>query len=165
MHRQHFQPTLQGAVVVFAHVFEFLDQIIPIQMGKVARAYGAGLLLEPSVKVDFVEAVGGVAHAEGNIYAGERYFPNYDKVPSLMEDLVDCVCRTMQQNLSITQALHLSFDLHFQFVSIHLFYDGNGRTARLLINYIQHYYNLPLAVILQQARALFSGFDRQSLLG
>jgi len=91
----------------------------------------------------------------GNVYAGESYFPNYDKVPTLMEHLVDCVCRDMQQNLSITQALHLSFDLHFQFVSIHPFYDGNGRTARLLMNYIQHYYNLPLAIVLQQSRASY----------
>jgi len=89
----------------------------------------------------------------GNVYAGESYFPNYDKVPWLMQELLDFIHRSMLPHLSVTQALNISFDTHFQFVSIHPFYDGNGRTARLLMNYIQHYYNLPLGTVLQQSRA------------
>lgn len=49
--------------------------------------------------------------------------------------------------------INLSFDAHFNLVSIHPFYDGNGRTSRLLMNYLQAYYNLPLAIVHNEAKA------------
>ncbi|HQF11995.1 MAG TPA: Fic family protein, partial [Paludibacteraceae bacterium] len=48
---------------------------------------------------------------------------------------------------SIDDQLNLSFDVHFNLVSIHPFYDGNGRTSRLLMNYIQAFYGIPLAIV------------------
>ena len=36
----------------------------------------------------------------------------------------------------------LSFNAHLNLVTIHPWVDGNGRTARLLMNYIQFCYNL-----------------------
>jgi Fic family protein len=84
---------------------------------------------------------------KGNVMAGETYFPNYDKVETLTKDLVDKVTASMQTNLSLIDQVRLSFDAHYSLVSIHPFYDGNGRTSRLLMNYIQAYYNLPLAIV------------------
>jgi len=49
--------------------------------------------------------------------------------------------------------LELSFDAHFDLVSIHPFYDGNGRTSRLLMNYIQLHYNLPMSVVFKEDKA------------
>jgi len=40
----------------------------------------------------------------------------------------------------------IDFDAHFQLVSIHPWEDGNGRTSRLLMNYIQHFHNEPLSI-------------------
>jgi Fic family protein len=48
---------------------------------------------------------------------------------------------------SVSDQLNLSFDAHFNLVSIHPFYDGNGGTSRLSMNFIQAYYNLPLAIV------------------
>ncbi|CAD0002993.1 Fic family protein [Flavobacterium chungangense] len=84
---------------------------------------------------------------KGNITAGVSYFPNYDKVERLTNELVKFINTSMNNNLSIDEKLNLSFDAHFNLVSIHPFYDGNGRTSRLLMNYIQAFYNLPLAIV------------------
>ena len=84
---------------------------------------------------------------KGNVTAGNTYFPNYDKVIDLTTDLVDKICTLMSTDLSLLEQLNLSFDAHYSLVSIHPFYDGNGRTSRLLMNFIQAYYHLPLAIV------------------
>ncbi|HQE33494.1 MAG TPA: Fic family protein [Flavobacterium alvei] len=82
-----------------------------------------------------------------NVTAGSSYFPNYDKVERLTNELVSFIKTKMNDNLSIDDQLNLSFDVHFNLVSIHPFYDGNGRTSRLLMNYIQAFYGIPLAIV------------------
>ncbi|AWK06852.1 Fic family protein [Flavobacterium crocinum] len=84
---------------------------------------------------------------KGNVTAGVSYFPNYDKVERLTNDLVKFISDKMKENLTIDEKLYLSFDAHFNLVSIHPFYDGNGRTSRLFMNYIQAFYDLPLAIV------------------
>ena len=49
--------------------------------------------------------------------------------------------------------LQLSADMHYNLVSIHPFGDGNGRTSRLMMNYIQLYHNEPLIKIFTEDRA------------
>jgi len=89
---------------------------------------------------------------KGNVTAGDTYFPNYDKVAYLTENLADVINKAMQTDLSVSEQIKLSFDAHYNLVSIHPFYDGNGRTSRLLMNYIQAYYKLPLAIVHQQSK-------------
>lgn len=84
---------------------------------------------------------------KGNVTAGVSYFPNYDKVERLTNELTKFINAKMSDNLTIDEKLYLSFDAHFNLVSIHPFYDGNGRTSRLLMNYIQAFYDLPLAIV------------------
>lgn len=84
---------------------------------------------------------------KGNVTAGVSYFPNYDKVERLTNELVEFLSNKMHDNLTIDEKLYLSFDAHFNLVSIHPFYDGNGRTSRLLMNYIQAFYDIPLAIV------------------
>ncbi|KAF2508840.1 Fic family protein [Flavobacterium foetidum] len=84
---------------------------------------------------------------KGNVSAGVSYFPNFDKVERLTNELVKFISEKMNDDLTIDEKLYLSFDAHFNLVSIHPFYDGNGRTSRLLMNYIQAFYGLPLAIV------------------
>ena len=59
----------------------------------------------------------------------------------------------MNSDIGVNEQLNLSFDAHFNLVSIHPFYDGNGRTSRLLMNYIQRFFELPLAIVFNESKA------------
>lgn len=58
--------------------------------------------------------------------------PQYDKLPSLMETLVIDFNKQWHKYHPLAQAVLL----HGEFVKIHPFVDGNGRTARLLLNLV-----------------------------
>jgi Fic family protein len=92
-------------------------------------------------------------YRKGNVSAGGSYFVGFDKVPALTEALSLKISGLMAGELSNLEKLTLSFDAHFDLVTIHPFYDGNGRTSRLLMNYIQAYYNLPLAIVFKEDKA------------
>jgi Fic family protein len=88
----------------------------------------------------------------GTVRAGTRTFPDYKKV----SDLVAQLCREANEKLNLVNTFEekctLAFHVHFQLVSIHPFGDGNGRTSRLLMNYIQAFFRLPLSIVFQQDR-------------
>jgi len=86
------------------------------------------------------------------VYVDKKYFPDYNKVPSLLEQLCKSVNERID-NIPEDEIINLSADIHYNFVNIHPFGDGNGRTARLLMNYIQLYNNEPLIKIFTEDRA------------
>ncbi len=59
----------------------------------------------------------------------------------------------VMKNTGSVYNLEFSFAAHFNLVPIHPFYDGNGRTSRLLMNYIQAYHGLPLAIVFKEDKA------------
>lgn len=61
--------------------------------------------------------------------------PEAADVPDLMGGLVDWVERSFAAEVPVPVIAGLA---HYQFVTIHPFYDGNGRTARLLATYLLH---------------------------
>ncbi len=69
-------------------------------------------------------------------------YMNYLKVPVKVEEF----CNVLQQRQNAVETLReqyeLSFNAHLNLVTIHPWVDGNGRTARLLMNYIQFCHNL-----------------------
>ena len=61
--------------------------------------------------------------------------PKAEDVPLLMKNLVDWIENSVKADLPIPFIAGLS---HYQFATIHPYYDGNGRTARLLATLILH---------------------------
>lgn len=62
--------------------------------------------------------------------------PEAKDVPALMKDLMEWMTGELKRNdLPIPVIAGL---VHYQFATIHPYYDGNGRTARLLTTYILH---------------------------
>ncbi len=85
------------------------------------------------------------------VYVDKKYFPDYKKVPELLNQL----CQSVNERLEAVKKediLKLASDLHYNFVNMHPFADGNGRTARLLMNYIQLYHDEPLIKIFSENR-------------
>jgi len=102
---------------------------------------------------------------KANVTAGGRYFPGYDKVEGYTNQLV----KNVNDNLPLRQTqedqLTLSFSAHYDLVRIHPFYDGNGRTSRLLMTYIQSLYKLPLSIVFQEDKQEYLDALRSSDAG
>ncbi|SFJ54309.1 Fic/DOC family protein [Paenibacillus sp. UNC496MF] len=69
--------------------------------------------------------------------------PNYSIVAEQMEHLMQWYNQTKDH----IHPVELAARAHFQFVFIHPFTDGNGRTARLLMNLILMGYGYPPAIV------------------
>ena len=90
---------------------------------------------------------------KGNVSAGGSYFPNYDKVLPYTTELAKRLDDNLANVKGDEEQLKLSFTAHFDLVSIHPFYDGNSRTSRLLMNYIQAYHGIPLSIVFKEDKA------------
>lgn len=82
-------------------------------------------------------------------------FPLPHVVSSLMQEFIKWL-QSIQEEHPVT----IAADAHFKFVSIHPFVDGNGRTARLLMNLVLLINGYPMAVIRNEERIQYlSSFD------
>ena len=79
-----------------------------------------------------------------NVFAGARRFPDSSKVPTLMKTLVSEINTKIETVKTFRQKCELAFEMHYRFVSIQPFADGNERTTRLLMNYILAMFDLPI---------------------
>ena len=70
-------------------------------------------------------------------------FPFWDEV----NDLLKKMFVWYNKNKNTIHPVELAALLHFKFVSIHPFGDGNGRISRLLMNYVLNENNFPMMVI------------------
>jgi Fic family protein len=76
--------------------------------------------------------------------------PNYAKLPQLMDDFFSWL-RSTQNDEPVQRAI----DAHYRLVSIHPFVDGNGRTARLLMNLLLMQVGFPASVIRPEDRSTY----------
>lgn len=76
--------------------------------------------------------------------------PQPVKVPYMMHEFIQWL-----SNQKETHPVRVAADSHFKLVSIHPYVDGNGRTARLLMNLILIINGYPMAVIRNEERTQY----------
>jgi len=101
-------------------------------------------------------------HFSGYSSAGSTHIPpNFLKVERLIDDLIDWY---YGQEKKLSPWL-LAATVHFQIAHIHPFADGNGRTARLLMNLVLMQKGYPPAVILHVDRKKYYRVLREADAG
>lgn len=85
--------------------------------------------------------------------------PNYVKVPALMDKLVASIKDSCDHRATVAA------DAHLELVAIHPFIDGNGRTARLLMNLLLLQEQYPLVIIDVKDRSLYIQAIQKALKG
>jgi Fic family protein len=83
------------------------------------------------------------------------YFATPEETPAKMYDLLVWY----NQKIAETQCnpILLASEFHYKFIRIHPFDDGNGRTARILMNFILMQYKYPPVIIKTEDKANYFG--------
>ena len=77
---------------------------------------------------------------------GERFeYASPEETPALMSDLVKWY--NDEEQKAEMSPIELAAVFHYRYIRIHPFEDGNGRIARLLVNYILTRYHYPMIVV------------------
>lgn len=77
---------------------------------------------------------------------GDRFeYASPEETPILMKELVEWYNAAESRN--IYQPADLAILFHYRYIRIHPFEDGNGRIARLLVNYILARHDYPMVVV------------------
>ena len=95
------------------------------------------------------------------ISGSQVVLPNYMKVPDLMAEFVGW----MTKQKKTLHPVELAAEAHYQLVTIHPFTDGNGRTARLLMNLILIQCGYPPALIRNRDRLKYIQSLEKAQLG
>ena len=83
---------------------------------------------------------------------GDRFeYASPEETPSLMSDLVDWYNAAEQEGK--LSPVELAALFHYRYIRIHPFEDGNGRIARLMVNYIMARHGWPMIVIRNRKKA------------
>lgn len=86
--------------------------------------------------------------------------PNSRKVPDLMNEFINWLRKE-----DTLHPVELAAEAHYRLVTIHPFDDGNGRTARLLMNLILLMKGYPAAIILKRDRLVYLSALEKAQLG
>lgn len=86
------------------------------------------------------------------VYVDKKYFPDFRKVPGLLQQLCDNVNQRIDVISNENEILKLAADIHYNLVNIHPFGDGNGRLSRLFMNYVLMYHHQPFVKIFTEDR-------------
>ena len=101
-----------------------------------------------------VDESGAFRRGEEGVFDGDRCIfmaPPAHLVPQLMDELFGWMAREKDS----VHPLILSSVFHYEFVFIHPFADGNGRTGRLVMNYLLVLHSHPPIVIHQEDRKAY----------
>lgn len=115
-------------------------------------------LLMKNTGKEYKTSIGEFSSARGelrllNVTAGfgGRSYMSYNKVPAKLQEFCKQLNTERQKaiSMSIDELYRVTFDAHYNLVTIHPWADGNGRMARLVMNMLQFEFGLIPAKILK----------------
>ncbi|CAN5397031.1 hypothetical protein BH09BAC4_BH09BAC4_19250 [soil metagenome] len=78
---------------------------------------------------------------------GRRVLIDAHKLPRALDQLLKEINTAITRLKTPRQIYDLSFEAHFQLLTLHPFGAGNGPMARFLMNYIQQFHQQPLSLV------------------
>lgn len=101
---------------------------------------------------DFSSACGDLRLLNVSAGIGGNSYMNYNKVPAKLAEFCERlnVQRAKASEMSVDDLYQMSFDAHYNLVTIHPWADGNGRMARLVMNMLQFEFGLIPTKILKE---------------
>ena len=142
--------------VAYEKAIEFAKQHKPLSTEMLISL--SALVMKNTGK-EYKTALGDFSSARGelrllNVTAGigGRSYMNYSKVPMKLAEFCERLnaSRAKASEMSMDELYRLTFDAHYQLVTIHPWADGNGRMARLLMNMLQFEFGLIPTKILSE---------------
>lgn len=121
--REHFEATNHREAIIF------LETLLKRKKIEEKDILNIHALILKNIEKEFA---GRYRQGQVRILGASCIPPNYLKVPKLATELVSWI----NKNPEKLNLIELAALAHYKFVEIHPFYDGNGRTARLLMNLI-----------------------------
>ena len=136
-----------------------------IELAKLHKPITINMLISLSALVmkntgkEYNTALGNFSSARGelrllNVTAGVggRSYMNYSKVPAKLAEFCERLNseRAKSSTMSVDELYQLTFDAHYNLVTIHPWADGNGRMARLVMNMLQFEFGLIPTKILKE---------------
>ncbi|MFA0961038.1 Fic family protein [Roseivirga sp. BDSF3-8] len=92
------------------------------------------------------------------------YFASPEETPAEMHDLINWY-REEDENEEGVNAILLAAEFHYKFIRIHPFDDGNGRVARIVMNFILMKYGYPPVIIKTEDKENYFAALRQADAG
>lgn len=122
-----------------------LKELSAITMKNTGQAYKTAL-------GEFSSANGDIRLVNVTAGIGGKSYMSFNKVPGKLKDFCDELnkARKIVGRKTMIDKYLLSFDAHYDLVTIHPWADGNGRMARLLMNMIQFEFGLIPSKILKE---------------
>lgn len=136
-----------------------------IELAKQHKPFSVEMLISLSALVmkntgkEYKTALGDFSSAQGelrllNVTAGVggRSYMNYNKVPVKLAEFCEQInaAREKAATMSVDELYRMTFDAHYNLVTIHPWADGNGRMARLVMNMLQFEFGLIPTKILKE---------------
>lgn len=128
-----------------AKAFDFIGKLVGKKIGDITEGTILGIHSIILEKIDYANA-GRYRNVPVRIAGSRVTLPNAMKIPDLMKEFIGWL------HGENNDVIKLAADAHFKFVTIHPFIDGNGRTARLLMNLVLMQKGYPPAIIRKEDR-------------
>ncbi|MFH1358831.1 MAG: Fic family protein [archaeon] len=100
---------------------------------------------ELRTNADYIKSINYIKENPDKYYTGVVSYPTANKVPEMMDNLVEKYNPFIENAKTVREITNVAADLQREYVSIHPFEDGNGRTSRLLMDYVLRSKGLPPA--------------------